>query len=79
MQACQPSWICRASHDFNCNLKVSQAAISVSRHLNTVANSYWISVRSDGFALSSSRLVVLHLYVMIFKLGVQSFFVFTKL
>jgi len=33
LQAYQSSRICRESHDFSCNLKVSQAAISISRFL----------------------------------------------
>jgi len=33
-QACQPSRICRESHDFNIKLKVSQAVASISRYFS---------------------------------------------
>ena len=55
IQAYQPSRICRESHDFSCNLKVSQAAISISRFLAAVANSHRLCVQTYGFAPPSSR------------------------
>ena len=55
-QAYQPSRICCESHDLSCNLKVSQAAISISWFLAAVANSHRLSAQTYGFASPSSRL-----------------------
>jgi len=49
-QAYQPSRICHESHNFSCNLNVSQAVISISRFLAAVANSHRFSAKTHGFA-----------------------------
>jgi len=54
------------SHDFNCNLKVSQAMISILKFLAAVANSHRLSVWTYCFTL----LKVSWSYLTVFELMV---------